>query len=116
MSWLENCPTEEAFLTSITEAKILTGIAMMPRGPRQDLVRAAWEKLVGSYVDRILPFDRPATPHFADIVVSRKRLGRPIRSADAQIAAIARACGATLATKNTKDFDYCGVELVNPFA
>lgn len=116
MTWLKNCPTDEAFLTSITEAEILAGIAMIPVGHRQDLIKAAWEKVVeASYVDRILPFDRAAAQQYAGILLSRRRLGRPISQSDAQIAAIARSHGATLATRNTKDFEHCGVELVNPF-
>jgi toxin FitB len=116
MIWLERCPTEDAFLTSVTEAEILAGIAMMPDGRRQTLIRIAWEKLVEVYLDRILPFDRIAAQHYAKIVAARRRLGRPISQSDAQIAAITRSSGATLATRNLRDFEHCGVELVNPFA
>jgi hypothetical protein len=35
--------------------------------------------------------------------------------ADAQIAAIARSHGAALATRNTADFEHCGIEVLNPW-
>lgn len=35
---------------------------------------------------------------------------------DGQIAAICRVSGAVLATRNVKDFEECGVEVVNPWA
>jgi toxin FitB len=65
--------------------------------------------------DRVEPFDRYAAAAYALVVADRDRLGRPISVADAQIAAICRARGATLATRNTKDFDDTGIELIDPW-
>jgi predicted nucleic acid-binding protein len=42
-------------------------------------------------------------------------MGRPIDEMDALIAAIALANGATLATRNPRDFENCGVTLINPW-
>ncbi len=41
---------------------------------------------------------------------------RDIPRADAQIAAICRATGANLATRNVTDFTGAGVEIINPWA
>ncbi|MGI9063356.1 MAG: hypothetical protein ACR2FQ_06055 [Pseudonocardiaceae bacterium] len=49
------------------------------------------------------------------MVTSRERLGRPITVADAQIAAICRARQSTLATRNTRDFEDTGLELIDPW-
>jgi predicted nucleic acid-binding protein len=44
------------------------------------------------------------------------RVGRPVSVEDAQIAAIARSAGLTLATRNVSDFDGIdGVPVVNPW-
>lgn len=64
---------------------------------------------------RILPFGEQAARWFGRIAASRRAQGRPITELDAQIAAITRANGALLATRNTADFEGCGVRLVNPW-
>ncbi len=67
------------------------------------------------FAGRILPFDDPAARVFAVLAAGRRKLGRPIEFFDAQIAAIARVHDATLATRNTSDFEACGVRLINPW-
>ena len=64
---------------------------------------------------RVEPFDSVAATHYATIVSGREKIGRPISVADAQIAAICRKLQATLATRNTPDFEHTGIELVDPF-
>ena len=65
--------------------------------------------------ERVLPFDGAAARAFAEIVASRRQAGRPISQLDAQIAAIARSRNATVATRNTVDFEGCGVAVDNPW-
>lgn len=64
---------------------------------------------------RIVPFDERAARRYADVITGREHDGRPIGVPDAQIAAICRELGAVLATRNTKDFEESGVELVDPW-
>jgi predicted nucleic acid-binding protein len=64
---------------------------------------------------RILPFGSESSRPYAEIAAARRRAGRPISHFDAQIAAIARANGATVATRNTDDFAGCGVEIIDPW-
>ena len=91
------------------------GLALLvPSKRRRDLESAA-EKVFAAFENRILPFDSAAAREYAEILGKRTRAGRPISVADAQIAAIARARGATLATRNTEDFTGCGIELENPW-
>lgn len=68
------------------------------------------------FAGRVLSCDTSAAPVYADIAVARRLAGRPIAQIDAQIAAITRARGARLATRNVKDFEACGIELVNPWS
>ena len=60
-------------------------------------------------------FDSPAAKVYAEIAAQRRAAGRPIAEADCQIAAIARATDAPIATRNVKDFDGCGIRLINPW-
>jgi toxin FitB len=104
------------FLTTITVAEILYGVALLPPGKRRDKLQAEAEAtFVHDFPGRLLPFDEQAARLFGDIATGRRRQGRPINELDAQIASIARAHGAPLATRNVADFKACGVQLVNPW-
>jgi predicted nucleic acid-binding protein len=117
VEWWNSHPENELYLTSITQAEILAGIEMLPKGKRRAAIAQAAETTFREdFADRILPFDGEAAGEFARIVAARRKLGRPISQPDAQIAAIARNSGAVLATRNTGHFEHCGVKLVNPWA
>jgi len=64
---------------------------------------------------RILPFDSDAAQSYATIAAARRAAGRPIAQADCQIASIAHTRGATVATRNTPDFEGCEIDLINPW-
>jgi predicted nucleic acid-binding protein len=116
-SWTANQPKEELFTTSITEAELLVGIELMPKGKRRDsLEKSVSEILYGVLAKRVLPFDTSAARLYAGIVASRQRSGRRMEPPDAQIAAVALSRGCALATRNTGDFAGSGVKLINPWA
>jgi len=97
-------------------AEILYGIELLPRGKRQEILRAGAERLFQVvFADRILTFDARAAREFTLIASSRRKQGRPMSEFDAQIAAIARAHGTALATRDTDDFEGCGLQLINPW-
>lgn len=108
--------TGELCLTTINVAEILYGIELLPKGKRRDgLLSEAEAMFAEDFAGRILPFDEQAARSFAKIAAERRLQGRPITEFDAQIGAIARANGAVLATRNTSDFENCGVRLINPW-
>ena len=109
-------PIQSLFTTSITEAEILHGIMLLPSGRRRRTFESlAKEMFREEFAGRVLPFDTDAAEPYAHIASERRRAGRPIAQFDAQIAAIARYAGASVATRNIADFEGCGVELVNPW-
>lgn len=106
----------ELCITTITVAEILYGMELLPKGKRRDGLLVDAEAMFREDFDhRILVFDEPAARAFSTIAAARRSEGRPITTLDAQIAAIAYVHGATLATRNTSDFERCGVRLVNPW-
>ncbi|MBZ0227781.1 MAG: type II toxin-antitoxin system VapC family toxin [Bauldia sp.] len=114
--WVNGRYLDDLFITSVNEAEIRSGIAIMPEGRKRsrlaDLVQAMFDH---DFRGRILPFDTTAARCFAEIVASRRRAGREIRGFDVQIAAIARAVEMMVATRDIGDFEGCGVELINPW-
>ncbi|MBO0825273.1 MAG: type II toxin-antitoxin system VapC family toxin [Actinobacteria bacterium] len=116
ISWLDSLTAAEVATTAITAAELLYGVARMPAGYRKtELATAVNGLLSDDFEGRVLPFDEPAAQRYADIVTRRERVGRPINTADARIAAICRTIEATLATRNTNDFEEAGIELINPW-
>jgi hypothetical protein len=115
--WLDEQPAGTVFLSAITEAELRLGLAIMPDGQRRKALTVMIEGMMAEeFGGRIFSFDSRAAIEFAAIAAQRRQSGRPISISDAQIAAIARARGATLATRNMTDFAGCGIEIVNPWS
>lgn len=118
LRWLERVSRDNLFSTAVNEAELRFGITRLPQGQKRAALLVATERLFKDVLtERILPFDRSATLPFAEFVAARQAAGRPVQTADAMIAAIARAHGAELlATRDTSDFEGCGVKLFDPWA
>lgn len=116
VAWVDRRPADEVFLTAVTAAELLYGVTRLPSGNRKaTLALKVRELLEEDFEGRVLPFDVGAADHYADIVVSRERAGRPVSMADAQIAAVCRCFNADLATRNVKDFGGNGVRILDPW-
>lgn len=114
--WVASRPATTLYTTSITQAEILHGVMLLPAGKRRNAFEAAAEAMFrDDFAGRILAFGTEAAPLYARIAVGRRKAGRPISHFDAQIAAIARVTGATVATRNVPDFEGCGVKIVDPW-
>jgi len=116
LAWLGTQPRRLLFATTISEAEMLRGVALLPVGNRRSALDEATRLLFAEdFEGRVLPFDRVAASAYAKIGAERQRIGRPIAPLDAQIAAIARAHGAAVATRNVADFTDCGIDVVDPW-
>jgi toxin FitB len=116
LRWFSSQSSEDIHVTAVTTAEILYGIELISTSRRRDVLRAGAEKVFGDvFADRILAFEDRAARAFSQIASARRRQGKPITEFDAQIAAITRVHGATLATRNPYVFEGCGVRLVNPW-
>lgn len=116
VAWLDRLDRDEVFTTAISEAAILNGIALLPEGKDRRELRQVGSRLFSERLaGRVLAFDRAAAEYFAVIASARRSSGTPISVQDAQIAAIARARGGIIATRNTRDFSDTGAVVVNPW-
>ena len=114
LRWLDAQPPDAVAVTAITVAEILYGIARLPKGAR----RASLESAAGQTFDEdlmVLPFDDAAAVDYAAIASLQESRGRKIAIADAMIAATCLAVGATLATRNVRDFSGLGLDVVDPW-
>jgi predicted nucleic acid-binding protein len=117
VAWIEERPRSGLGITAITQAEMLYGIELLPKGKRkQGLLTAAQAMFSEDFRGRIFPFNSDAAHAFAKISALRQTHGKPISQLDAQIAAIVHSLGAELATRNVTDFEGCGIKLLNPWA
>ena len=115
-AWVAERNATDLFLTAISEAELRYGVALVPAGRRRNELEAAMARWLNvGFGERILPFDSAAARHYADIASRRRRAGRPIQEADCQIAAISRSRGAVLVTRNVRDFEATGLDVVDPW-
>jgi toxin FitB len=116
VTWVSSQPAMSFYTTTVTQAEILYGILLLAAGKRRArLLSAAQAMFAEELAGRVLSFGSDAAALYARIASDRRRAGHPISHFDAQIAAIARANGAKVATRNVADFRGCGVELIDPW-
>ena len=117
VTWVKRHSASQLFTTAVTEAELRYGVTRLEAGRRKDALGIAIDDIfLKDLAGRILPFDSEASIAYAQIVSGRERAGRPISQFDAQIAAIAQSRGADIATRNVRDFEACGVDLIDPWS
>jgi predicted nucleic acid-binding protein len=117
LRWVNAQPAEDLWVTSVTVGEVLYGVARLPRGRRKAaLLEAATTMFLEDFGGRCLAFDAEAAFEYAALVSTRDAAGKPISMPDAQIAAMCLQHEATLATRNTRDFEHLEIELFNPWA
>jgi toxin FitB len=115
-NWMSSQQQQRLFVSAITQAEMLLGVNVLPVGKRRQALERAIDRVFNqSLAGRVLPFDSDSARRYADIVAKRRKAGRPIGAFDAQIAAVAHARGMALATRNVRDFEDCGVLVINPW-
>lgn len=116
VEWLREQKRSSLFTTTISRGEMLLGVMLLADGQRKrrlhDEVSAIF---VEDMADRILPYDSDAADAFVAITAARRASGRPIGQSDAMIAGIVRSRGARLATRNVRDFEGCGIVLIDPW-
>jgi predicted nucleic acid-binding protein len=115
LRWLDGYDSEVVFLTAIAMAEIHFGIALLEPGTRRDGLHQTFARIENEFSGRILSFSPNVAARYGALSARRQKEGRPMETKDAMIAAICLSHDATLATRNTKDFEGLDLKLVNPF-
>lgn len=116
-AWLDSRAIHQLQTSTVTQAEILAGIAVLPAGKRREMLANGADQIFQKdFNERCIVFGSAAAEHYALVRSQRQRAGRPITTEDAQIAAMALATNLTLVTRNTKDFeDIEGLKVINPW-
>jgi predicted nucleic acid-binding protein len=117
VAWLDGLPPESLWTTSITVFEIRLGLEVLPTGRRRRQLEEAFAKtLEEDFENRVLPFDQAAAQAAGRIAAERRSAGRTVEIRDVQIAGVVNVRKATLATRNTRHFEGCGLVLVDPWS
>lgn len=112
----EAATAEDLWMSTVVLAEWRAGATLMPSGRNRDALAALIEAIASDYRDRLLVFDERCAKCYGAVLADARAAGKPIQTADAMIAATARAHGMKLATRNRNDFAGAGVDLIDPWA
>jgi len=116
VAWLDGQPAESMWTTAITVFEVRTGLELLVPSRRRQRLEAAFGRLIADDLDsRVLHFDTDAANAAGPVVARSQRAGKSVEIRDAQIAGIALARKATLATRNVRHFKDLGVRLIDPW-
>lgn len=115
LAWLNEQVAETLYLSSVTLAEMLFGIAVLPTGKRKDMLAQAVDGLLAIFKDRILPCDTIAAQQYAELAVAAKTSGRGFPTPDGYIAAIAASRDFIVASRDTAPYEAAGVHVINPW-
>lgn len=115
MAWLNAQAAPTLYLSSVTLAELLFGIAALPAGRRKDMLTKTLDGLLGMFRDRVLPFDTDAARRYAELAVTARVGGRGFPTPDGYIAAIAASRGFMVASRDTAPYEAARVSVINPW-
>src|SRR5665213_237545 len=116
VTWLDRQPAESVWITTITLFEARLGMALLPSGRRRNALETAFARLLQEDLEnRVLDFDSDAATEAASLAAARQKNGRQVDMRDTQIAGIALARRASIATRNIKHFSDLKISVVNPW-
>lgn len=116
VAWLDRQPGDSVWITAITLFETRLGLALLSKGRRRQTLEGAFDRLLKEDLEnRVLDFDSAAAIEAASLAAERQKAGRPVDMRDTQIAGIALARRATLATGNVRHFADLRVPVVDPW-
>ena len=117
VAWLDRQPAESVWITSITLFEARLGLALLPRSRRRRALEAAFSRLLEDDLEnRVLDFDAAAATSAASLAADRQRAGHSVEMRDTQIAGIALARHATVATRHVRHFADLKVPVTDPWS
>ena len=114
--FLRRFESATSFITATTVQELWYGVLAVKDSEKKARLEASLvTMLVSQFRGRVLDFDSKAAKVSAELLLVQLSRGHQIQHWDTQIAAIAITSNFTLLTRNTKDFNYPGLQLSNPW-
>lgn len=115
LSWIERVPGDDLFISVLTLGEIRRGIEKLDDGKKKRTLLVWLETDLKSWFsDRVLSVDYAVADRWGFVSA---HLNNETKSSaiDTLIAATALTHNLKMVTRNTKDFDIPGLEIINPF-
>ena len=113
IAWLDRLPGEALFVSVLTLGEIRKGIETLTDKRRREKLRLWLEhELPAWFEGRVLPIDLSVADRWGRLLAE---VGRPVPTIDSLLAATALHYELRLVTRNADDFDYPGLQVINPF-
>ena len=106
---------DDLWLSSIVVEELELGVQLLPQGRRRESLREWLSQIMADFDERISPVGKREAEWAARFRARVYRNGGDLELADALIAGTAMANDMTVVTRNAKDFDGLGIEIVNPW-
>jgi predicted nucleic acid-binding protein len=113
IAWLDQIPGEAFYVSVLTLGEIRKGIeALVDRRRREKLRLWLEHDLPAWFEGRVLSIDLAVADRWGRLLAE---VGRPVPTIDSLLAATAFHHELRLVTRNSGDFEYPGLEVINPF-
>jgi predicted nucleic acid-binding protein len=111
--WITEAEIGSLFLSVLTLGEIRKGVEKMEKGARKSrLIQFLEKDIPAQFEDRILAVDAEVGEAWG---ILEAQAGRPLSTVDALLAATALAHNLTLVTRNTQDFAFHHLKILNPW-
>jgi predicted nucleic acid-binding protein len=116
LSWMRTTDELQMAISVISVGEIQKGISRMPEGKRQQELQA-WldNELIPRFGDRALPLELTDLQRWGRLWGEAKKSGDSLPPVDTLLAACAFNRNLIVVTRNTRDFERVGVEIINPW-
>jgi predicted nucleic acid-binding protein len=113
IEWLTRTPDDALYVSVLTLGELRRGVERLGDGRRRERLRIWLEhELAGWFGERVIPIDTAVADRWGRLL---GQIRRPMPSIDSLLAATALHHELRFVTRNTKDFAYPGLEVVNPW-
>lgn len=114
IDWFNAIPSENLYVSVLVLGEIRKGIEKLPNSQKKiKLLTWLEHDLPSWFEDRILPIDRFVADRWGFLIANCTEKNLP--AIDSLIAATALTYNLTLITRNVRDFEISGLQILNPF-
>jgi toxin FitB len=113
IGWFEQIPAEALFVSVLTLGELRKGVERLADKKRKEKLRLWLEhELPAWFEGQVLPVNLAVAERWGRLLAE---VGRPVPAIDSLLAATALHYELRLVTRNVGDFDYPGLEVINPW-